>query len=512
MNCTRARNPFLERRVMIQAMTWTNVVACVGYLALALVAFVRAGRSALGMPLLFLFLDLLGWSCADGAYNSTHQKAWHWLDLTLSPFTPPLALHVALVFTGRARARRPGLVVAYAGAGAFSAVAASCFVIAAPRAWLSGTVWSLAFSALELAVTGVAVFALATHLRRTDDHAEAMRARLILLAFVVGIVSGTSELLNNVWPQVPAFGHVGLLAGTSVMAAVVLRLRLLGSELSAVGLYAAGLAALAVIAYAAVFRWLPLNGAMAIVAATLVTIALGALVREVAQTTALRRERTLRLAVLGKMSDQLAHDLKNPLAAMKGAVQFLKEERARGASLDGHDEMLELMLQQTERMSRSVDRYRNYGRVAPSAQEDDVNAIVRRVLSLEQLASGKVVVEARLAEDLPQVPLDADLFAHALENVVQNALEAMPGGGVVRVRTEKRGAGVSVAVEDDGPGMDAREVERALDDFFTTKPNGTGLGLAFARRVAEAHGGRVTVTSRLGKGTVVAIDLPVEAG
>ena len=100
----------------------------------------------------------------------------------------------------------------------------------------------------------------------------------------------------------------------------------------------------------------------------------------------------------------------------------------------------------------------------------------------------------------------------ALENLVRNALEAMPDGGTLVVRTERAAStdatGVVISVEDAGAGMDARTRERAFDDFYTTKATGSGLGLAFVRRVAEAHGGEVSLTSRVGVGTVVRMRLP----
>jgi signal transduction histidine kinase len=106
--------------------------------------------------------------------------------------------------------------------------------------------------------------------------------------------------------------------------------------------------------------------------------------------------------------------------------------------------------------------------------------------------------------------VDRDLLAGALENLVQNAFEAMPDGGTVTVRTSVDPDTVVLSVEDNGQGMDARTRERAFDPFFTTKPTGSGLGLAFVRRVAEAHGGDVTLASKEGAGTTLQLRLPLE--
>jgi signal transduction histidine kinase len=492
------------------AMAWTWLAGCVGHLALALLALFRGARTPVGLPLVLLCLDVFGWNLADLAWEISKQPAWHWLDLTLSPFSPAFALHVGLAFTGRARAWRRVIVGSYVVFGSLSVAAALSFVVAAVRPWAGGPAWSGAFVAAELVAMAIAMGAIATHLRNTSDHDEAMRARLILVAFAIGVCAGTSELLTNVWPSVPPFGHVGMLAATLVVAIVVLRLRLFGRELSkSVALYAIVLAAAGVVAWGALLLWLPRSFGVTLLGAALVTLALAAAVREVTQATSARRERTARLAFLGRMSDQLAHDLKNPLAAMKGALQFLREERARGASLAEQDEMLDLMLEQVERMRRGVDRYRTYGRVEPHAKPEALNDVVRRALALGSFGADGVTVETTLADDLPAAVIDPDLVSFALENLVRNALEALPGGGVVRVSTARtRGGAVAVDVADDGAGMDPRDAERAFDDFFTTKAGGSGLGLAFVRRVAEAHGGRVTVSTALGRGTVVRMELP----
>jgi signal transduction histidine kinase len=137
--------------------------------------------------------------------------------------------------------------------------------------------------------------------------------------------------------------------------------------------------------------------------------------------------------------------------------------------------------------------------------------MVKTVLALEPFAAtDAVTISSELAGDLPRCELDSDLVSNALENVIKNAFEAMPKGGNITVRTARADGspGVVVSVEDRGDGMDARKVERAFDQFWTTKATGSGLGLAFVRRVAEAHGGAVSLRSKVGVGTVVEIRLP----
>ena len=218
------------------------------------------------------------------------------------------------------------------------------------------------------------------------------------------------------------------------------------------------------------------------------------------------------LATLGRFSAQMAHDLKNPIAALKGAAQFLKEEHAQKRPWDDKGDFLDLLLEQVERLDRVVSTYQRLGRVEPLNRLLDMNRLVEDVLSLQSFAGyPNVKFERVLETGLPKCSGDYDLLANALENLVRNACEAMPQGGTLTVRTRREaldGAGVVLSVEDTGEGMDARTRERAFDEFFTTKASGSGLGLAFVRRVVEAHGGEVSLTSREGRGTIVSLRLP----
>jgi signal transduction histidine kinase len=119
-----------------------------------------------------------------------------------------------------------------------------------------------------------------------------------------------------------------------------------------------------------------------------------------------------------------------------------------------------------------------------------------------------VVVETELAADLPPANVDRDLLSRALANLVVNALEAMPDGGTLRVRTAAEPPGVSVQVVDTGPGLNEEERTRLFTPYYTTKRGGTGLGLAIVQGIVSDHGGRVQVKTEPGKGTTFTLLLP----
>jgi two-component system sensor histidine kinase HydH len=277
-------------------------------------------------------------------------------------------------------------------------------------------------------------------------------------------------------------------------------------------MYALAFAALCVTGYLLAVQWLERGTEFAVFAFLMLGVIGLAIVRELRGASAVERERLRRLATLGRFSEQLAHDLRNPLSALKGAVQFLATERAQGRPLEAHGEFLELMAEQVARLERVVADYQRMAKVEPVLASGSLNDVVREVLGMQRFAAVPgVTLQAELAAELPPATMDKDLVATTLENVLRNAYEAMPDGGTVTVRTELvpgDSGGVAVSVEDEGHGMDARVLDRASEEFFTTKTSGSGLGLSFAERVAQAHGGTLSLTSRVGKGTVVRLSLP----
>jgi signal transduction histidine kinase len=490
---------------------WLSLVACVGLLALAGIALSRVGRSPLALPLSLLSITLATWNFSGFALERSGDPGWPLVGFAAGLMTVPCTLHFILSFVGR---RRSLAWVMY-GTYAVSSALGMALVAGLGAPLLAERLLTLRFGLTVTALVapplagGFALLVL--HLRRTQHADERARAGLVLLGLTLLVALLLTELAAVLGLEVPRLGNLGTLLGVPVMAMVALRFGLFGRDAGAprMALHAAVVAGVGVLAYLTVFRLFAAQAGTLVVCTTAVTFALVAATRRGVTAFVTRSERMERLATLGRFSAQMAHDLKNPIAAMKGAAQYLKEEHARGQSWDGHGDFLDLLLEQVERLDRVVDTYQRLARVEPLPRPVDLGRLVEGVLSLQSFASpGQVSIVRELTPGLPPCSGDEDLLANALENLVRNAFEAMSKGGTLTVRTLRDGAGVALEVEDTGEGMDARTRERAFDDFFTTKASGSGLGLAFVRRVVEAHGGEVSLTSREGHGTVVRLRLP----
>lgn len=493
---------------------WLNLIACAGLLALAGLVLARVGRNPLALPLSLLSIILSTWNFTGFALERSGEPGWRLVSFAAMVMTLPSTLHFILTFVGRRRRSAWAMYGTYGAMGALALVLLAA--LGAPALATKLSTWHFGLIATLLVAPplcgGFALLGL--HLRDAKNPDERARAGLVVvgLGLLVGMM--LTEFAQELGlSQVPLLGNVGTLLGLPMMTLAALRIGLferdVGSEAHWMALLAVPLAAVGVLAYLAVFRLFATQVSVLVVLTTAITFALLVAARRGVTAFVTRGERMKRLATMGRFSAQMAHDLKNPIAALKGAAQYLKEEHARGQSWDHQGEFLDLMLEQVDRVGRVVDTYQRMSRVEPRPHPVDLGRLVESVLSLQSFASpGQTTILRHLEPGLPPCAADADLLSNALENLVRNGIEAMPQGGTLTVRTLRDGKALAVEVEDTGEGMDARTRERAFDDFFTTKSSGSGLGLAFVRRVVEAHGGTVRLTTREGHGTVVRLRLP----
>jgi two-component system sensor histidine kinase HydH len=227
-----------------------------------------------------------------------------------------------------------------------------------------------------------------------------------------------------------------------------------------------------------------------------------------------------RLTALGAMAAGLAHEVKNPLGAIKGAAQILAEQ----TQADRHEvdpEFVGIILEEVERLDRVVSSILDYARPrADEAHPIDVNAAVRRTMQILAPAHDEQVqAEVALVEPLPTAKIDPEQLRQVLMNLVKNAVQAMGGRGQLTVSTAYRRASrdssvaapygvVEVRVADTGPGISNKVLKNLFVPFFTTKSTGTGLGLAISQRIVQNAGGVIDVQSSPGVGTAFTIVLP----
>jgi len=246
---------------------------------------------------------------------------------------------------------------------------------------------------------------------------------------------------------------------------------------------------------------------------------LGRAFNQMTQQMSEQRERLVqseRVAAWREVARRLAHELKNPLFPLQTTVENL--QRAKEQRPEQFEEVFRestgILLSEIENLKTITDRFSDFSKMPqPELAAVNMNEVVRSAVKLFEAQFGAVgrppiTPELHLQEDLPAIQADSALLHRALENLILNAMDAMPAGGVLMLRTTNNNGKVHLEISDTGTGLTPEECDRLFTPYYTTKQHGTGLGLAIVQSVVSDHGGRISVESETGVGTSFHIELP----
>ncbi|MCL2726418.1 MAG: ATP-binding protein [Polyangiaceae bacterium] len=224
-----------------------------------------------------------------------------------------------------------------------------------------------------------------------------------------------------------------------------------------------------------------------------------------------------RVAAWREVARRVAHEIKNPLAPIRAAVETLRRLRARDDPRfnDYFDEATRTVLDEVHRIATIVTEFTRFARLpAPKPEDVDIEDVVRHVVQIHKAAAGETMLDFVAQRRAPIVRADRDQIIQVLTNLVQNALDAAKSvaGGAVTIMTDTDGHDVTISVTDNGTGIAPEIAGRLFEPYATTKANGTGLGLAIAQRIALEHNGELSYAgpSANGRGSVFRLLLPIE--
>lgn len=218
-----------------------------------------------------------------------------------------------------------------------------------------------------------------------------------------------------------------------------------------------------------------------------------------------------RMSAIGRIMSGVAHEVKNPLNSMRLWVESLKEHLPADEELPQH--ALKVLDTEIDRLDTVVKRFLDFTRSVELHPEDTQLAeLMDEVVNVArpQLERANVAVETHYARSLPAARVDRELVRQALLNLVLNAVQAMPEGGVLTLSLERRGDMAAIQVKDTGVGISPEHRNRVFQLFFTTRPGGSGIGLASTYRTVQLHNGAIDFETELGRGTSFRIELPLE--
>lgn len=218
-----------------------------------------------------------------------------------------------------------------------------------------------------------------------------------------------------------------------------------------------------------------------------------------------------KLALIGRLGASLAHEINNPLQAAIGCLGLAMEDQKQGGEAQT---LLPVVMEELERGARIVSQLRDLGNLSRTMVKSpgNINAIIEKTLLLtrKRCMDHGVEVEWSPCADLPLVTVVADNIQQVFLNLILNALDAMPQGGIIRIGTncQPKSEGITITIADTGCGIEKERLERIFEPFYTTHQSGMGLGLYISKKIVESHKGRITVDSEVGAGTAFEIWLP----
>ncbi len=219
------------------------------------------------------------------------------------------------------------------------------------------------------------------------------------------------------------------------------------------------------------------------------------------------------MAAVGTLASGVSHELRNPLGAIKNAVYFLKRKLSKKELPDIDEKVvqfLDIMDNEINRSTKIINDLLGFARVTKTIKSSsDITIVINEALSRVKVAKN-IKLSRNFQSDLPMVMMDARQIDQVFVNMIENACQAMPDGGELRISTRESKGFVETEMADSGCGIPEKTIKKIFDPLFTTKPKGTGMGLAVCHGIIEKHHGTIDVESREGKGTNIFIKLPLE--
>ena len=491
-------------------------LASVGNLFLANVVIFRARRARGALPIALLCITLFLWDISEAAKIVLKADYWTFIRLVGSSMAPAFLWHFILVFVRRDRAFRRWIVLLYAFTAVFTLVTAGALFSGALREFVRGERWNLVYLVGLFPFLVWSLFLLRGRYREVETPVERNALSFVAVGLMVGTLTGLTDLTLQLGSPVPPLGHVGSVVCTALLAVAILRHRLLEEETPVRRVLWVLLLALSVVTVLTVlYTTLPGNWNAYLVVGMVAAVTGMALYRLLFVRLYEQAVRRRHLALVGTLAAGVAHEVRNPLASIKGAAQYVQKDLEGLEGKAEAREYLKLLVGEVDRLNDVVESFLTYARpLEPRRQEVPLPALLGDIARLQGAsAPAGIRIETSFDPDLPPLAADPALLTQAVTNVLRNAMEAMPEGGTVALRTRSVVTALrtyaAIEVADEGPGIPPDDLERIFQPFYTTKSKGTGLGLAIARRLVEAHGGEIAVSNVRPRGCKFTFLLPL---
>ena len=439
-------------RVFFAIDTSLALTAALINLVLAILVLSRTSRGILYVTFFFGCISLAVWNLGDFVFFLSGNRFWFYFSLIGSGMAPAFMFHIVNALVRPDRRKTFWIILAYLFSALLAFSSPLALLHSGVQAFVDGIVWNILYVVLLVPYLLSSIFMVSNAIRKAQTKEEKGRLRYILVAFIIAVVTGLTDLVQAMNIPVPPLGHLGCVVYSSILAIGVLKHRTAYDILA---------------------------------------------------------QMQEKLESLGEMAAGIAHEIRNPLTSIKGASDLLWGE-LKGLDLPGAREYHDIIREEIDRLNHILLNFQYFTRPLKIEKElIPVNEIIRKTVRLAEIGPANITIKQELSGNSPKVKADASLLKQVFLNLIKNAEEACGSEGEIMIKTETLPPWFRISFSDNGPGISAENLNRIFEPFFITKSAGMGMGLAICRRIMLAHGGELNVKNRLPKGTEFTILLPM---
>ena len=417
----------------------------------AILVLVRTSRTSTYIIFIFICLSNICWNFGDFMTFFTGSRNWYYFSRIGSSMLPALMFHFIITLVKSKPKRATWLRLPYVLSGLFAFFSFFAMFHPEPRWVMDSGLRNILYLVLlsPILLMGIGVVLVAT--RRTKLKDERERLRYILIASIIGVSTGLTELVQFSNGFVPHLGHLGCLAYSSILAVSIFKHRTAYDILA---------------------------------------------------------QMQVNLEFLGEMAAGIAHEIRNPLTSIKGAANLLVSE-LRNMNLPNVHEYHDTIREEIERLNHILLNFQYFTKPLKVEKElISISEVIQKTIQLAETSPINIKIRQEISRNLPKVKADASLLKQVFLNLIKNAEEACGSGAELLIKTETIPSWLRISFSDNGPGIPDENIKRIFEPFFTTDSYRMGMGLAICKRIIQAHGGKLEVKNRFPNGTEFTLLLP----
>ena len=460
-----AFSPGVFRMVPVaeQVNAYIALVAVIVNLTLAAWVILRSSRNLIYTTFMFVCFSVAFWNFGDFMVYASghglwppagvgHPSPWKYYSSTGSAMAVAFLFHFMCSMVKGARRRYDWILLAYVTAGFFAVTSPMAIYYEPIRKFVDGTTWNIMFGFMLVPFIIAGLIMLTLSMMRAQSAGEKSRWLYTLAAIVITVGTGLTDLVQKLQFPIPPLGHIGAAVGPTILAFGIFKHRRVFDLLT--------------------------------------------------------RAR-VKLGAMSEMAAGIAHEIRNPLTAIRGAVKLQADEFEEG-NWEEVKRYQRIIADEIRRLDDILGSFQDFTRPIKLNREfRSINEIVQRTISMAQMEDLGIRLVSDLADGTSKCEVDPALLRQVFINLILNASDAACSpDGELTISTQQTGPWITVSFRDNGPGIPSGMKDRIFEPFYSTKTEGVGVGLSICKRIIEAHDGRIEVVRDNGNGAHLKIHLP----